>query len=342
MLETIWFVLWGMLWAIYFLLDGFDFGIGTLMPFIAKNNTEKRLLYNTMGPFWDGNEVWLVTAGGVTFAAFPGTYAVMFSTLYLPLFLLLIGLILRGVAFEFRNKVDNVSWRSIWDGCLVVGSFVPALLFGVAFANIFKGIPFDANGIYHGTFWTLLNPYGIIGGLFFVSMFLLHGALWILFKIPTNDLANRVKKLVPKLWWIWLGLAVLMLGISWFYTNLWKNYLTYPWLLIIPAAAVIHGVMNYFTIKKGDWLKAWMTSAETIFFCILWGVLGLYPNLYPSSLYNEYSKTIHNSASSPLTLKIMLIVAGIFVPIVIVYQILVYRKFSFKITEEEIKTEEAY
>jgi len=144
MLETTWFVLWGILWAVYFMLDGFDLGLGSLTPFLAKNDTERRIIYNSMGPFWDGNEVWLITAGGVTFAAFPKAYAVLFSSLYSALMLLLFALILRGVSFEFRGKVDSPKWRAIWDSCVVIGSFLPALLLGVAFANIFRGIPIDA------------------------------------------------------------------------------------------------------------------------------------------------------------------------------------------------------
>ncbi len=151
------------------MLDGFDLGAGTLTPFIARNDTEKRLVYNSMGPFWDGNEVWLITAGGVTFAAFPNTYAVMFSALYTPLLLLLFALILRGVALEFRGKEDAGSWRRFWDVCHFIGSFVPALLLGVAFANIFQGIPIDGEGIFHGNLLTLLNPYGLLGGVLFCA-----------------------------------------------------------------------------------------------------------------------------------------------------------------------------
>ena len=150
MLESTWFIIWGVLWAVYFMLDGFDLGLGTLMPFVAKTDEEKRIIYNSAGPFWDGNEVWLITAGGVTFAAFPTAYAVMFSSLYSALMLLLFALILRGVAFEFRSKEDHPLWRGTWDTCMFLGSFLPALLLGVAFANIFKGIPIDAVGIYHG------------------------------------------------------------------------------------------------------------------------------------------------------------------------------------------------
>ncbi len=164
------------------MLDGFDLGLGTLMPFLAKDDTDRRVIYRAMGPFWDGNEVWLITAGGVTFAAFPTTYAVMFSGLYSALMLILFALILRGVSMVFRGEVDDPRWRRLWDTGLFLGSFLPALLFGVAFANLFKGIPIDAEGIFQGNLLTLLNPYGLAGGLLFVLLFLVHGSLWLAVK----------------------------------------------------------------------------------------------------------------------------------------------------------------
>jgi len=170
-LQIIWFFLWGLLWAIFFMTDGFDFGIGTLFPFIGKDDDEKRIMLNAMGPLWDGNEVWLITAGGVTFAAFPTVYAVMFSSLYSALMLILFALILRGVAFEFRDQVDDPAWCKIWDTCIFIGSVTPAVLFGVAFANIFQGIPIDGDGLYHGSLFTLLNPYGLLGGALFLCLF---------------------------------------------------------------------------------------------------------------------------------------------------------------------------
>ena len=182
MLETIWFVLWALLWAMYFILDGFDLGIGSLLPFAARNEGERRVMFNATGPFWDGNEVWLISAGGVTFAAFPKTYAVMFSALYVPLLLLLFTLILRAVSYEFRNKIDHPAWRSLWDWVHFLTNFAAAVLLGVAFANLFRGIPIDANGVFHGNLLTFLNFYGLAGGLFFLVMFALHGALWLCFK----------------------------------------------------------------------------------------------------------------------------------------------------------------
>ena len=341
LMQSIWFFLWGILWVVYFILDGFDLGLGTIMPLVAKDDKDRRIIYNSMGPLWDGNEVWLITAGGVTFAAFPKVYAVMFSSLYTPLLLLLFGLIIRGVSFEFRGKVDNPAWRKIWDFCLVAGSFIPALLLGVAFANIFKGIPIDGNGIYHGNLFTLLNPYGILGGLLFVFLFVIHGALWLAIK-SEGELHERAVNMVNKSWYILLIIAVIFLIATAFYTPLYENYLKIPVLFIIPAITVLALLgTKIFTIKGAYW-KAWFSSAVTIATAALFGVVGLFPNMFPSSISSKFSLTAFNASSSPLTLKVMLVVALIFVPIVIVYQFFVYKYFSGKITDKDLDYEEAY
>jgi cytochrome d ubiquinol oxidase subunit II len=341
MLETIWFLLWGVLWAVYFMLDGFDLGLGTLVPFITGNDAERRIAYNSMGPFWDGNEVWLITAGGVTFAAFPTTYAVMFSALYTPLLLLLFALILRAVALEFRGKEDSPGWQKLWDLCHFLGSFLPALLLGVAFANIFRGIPINADGEFQGNLLTLLNPYGLLGGILFVLLFLVHGALWLAIKAEA-PLGDRAGRAAGGIWWALLVVAVVFLGATWFATNLYQNYLTFPVLLLIPLITVLALLATRFFIAKGAWWKAWFASSLTIVGATLFGVVGLYPNLFPSSLNPAWSLTIFNSASSHLTLKIMLGVALTFVPIVLVYQIWAYWLFKDKVTEEDLSSEEAY
>lgn len=341
MLETIWFVLWGILWAVYFMLDGFDLGLGTLNPFIARSDADKRVAYNSMGPFWDGNEVWLVTAGGVTFAAFPTTYAVMFSSLYSPLLLILFGLIIRAVSFEFRGKVDSSAWRGLWDTCHFVGSFGPALLFGVAFANIFQGVPIDGKGMLQGNLLSLLNPYGTLGGVLFVLLFIVHGALWLAIKSEGN-LHDRAAAAAGKLWWALLVVAVIFLVATWFATKLYLNYLTYPVLFLIPLLAVAALLAVKVFIVGRAWWKAWFASSLTIVAATLFGVVGLYPNLLPSSLDPAFSMTAFNSASSPLTLKIMLAVALVFVPIVIAYQVWGYYIFRDKITEDDLASEEAY
>ena len=206
--QIIWFILWAVLWAVYFMLDGFDLGVGILQKFLGRNEAERGAIIRTIGPVWDGNEVWLLTAGGATFAAFPTTYALMFSYLYTALLLILFSLIVRGVSVELRGKEEGAAWRSRWETAFFVSSFLPALLFGVAFGNIFQGLPMDADG-YHGNLFTLLNPYGLLTGVFFVLLFIMHGALWIGFK-TTGDLSKRASGLANKLWYPLLVVAVLV------------------------------------------------------------------------------------------------------------------------------------
>ncbi len=340
MLETIWFVIWGVAWAVYFMLDGFDLGLGTLFPFLAKDETDKRILVNAMGPFWDGNEVWLITAGGVTFAAFPRAYAIMFSGLYTPLMLLLFALILRGVAFEFRGKVDSARWRATWDACLVAGSFLPALLLG-AFANIFKGLPLDAAGLFHGNLLTLLNPYGLLGGVLFVVIFAVHGALWLATRTE-GELQARAGRFATGLWLVEAVVAVLFLGMTWFDTRLWQNVLAKPVLLALPIVAVAGLLLTRVFAAKGAWWKAWFASSALILGAVLFGVAGLFPALLPSSLDPAASVTAFNAASSPLTLKIMLGVVLCFLPVVIGYQLWVYLTFRDTLTAESIRKGPAY
>jgi cytochrome bd ubiquinol oxidase subunit II len=340
-LQTIWFFLWGLLWAVFFMTDGLDFGIGTLYPFIGKSEEDKRIMLNSMGPLWDGNEVWLLTAGGVTFAAFPTVYAVMFSSLYSALMLILFALILRGVSFEFRRQVDDPRWRKIWDTCIFIGSFAPALLFGVAFANIFQGIPIDENGLYHGTLFTLLNPYGLLGGMLFLCLFLMHGALWLAIK-SEGDLHTRALSIANKLWPVEVGVAVIFLIASMFSTKLYDNYLAHPlfFLVILITVLALVGI-KIFLLKKALF-KAWFASALTIVGATFYGIIGLYPNLFPSSINTHFSLTAHNASSSPLTLKIMLIVVALFIPVVLAYQIWAYHLFKGKVTAEDLTYDDAY
>jgi len=334
-LQDIWFFLWGLLWAIYFITDGFDLGMGSLLPFLGKDEKQKRVIYNAMGPLWDGNEVWLITAGGVTFAAFPLVYAVMFSSLYSALMLILFALIFRGVSLEFRANSESPGWRKHWDGCMFVGSLLPAILFGVAFANIFQGIPIDGEGVYHGTLFTLLNPYGLLGGVLFLLLFLVHGAIWLAIK-SEGDLHDRAVGTAQKLWVVLLVVAVIFLIASIFATNLYDNYIANPLLFvfILIAVAALFGVRVF--LGKGSYWKAWFSSALTIVSFTFYGVIGLYPNMFPSSIKPAYSLTAHNASSSPLTLKIMLVVVLIFVPIVLAYQIWTYNLFKGKVTEADL------
>src|SRR5512133_250957 len=339
-LQITWFVLWGVLWAVYFMLDGFVLGTGFMSGFLSKNDTERRVLINTIGPVWDGNEVWLVTAGGVTFAAFPTTYALMFSNLYTALLLLLFALIVRGVAFEFRGKMDSLAWKAGWDRAITISSFLPALLFGVAFGNIFKGIPMrndfaTVNFAYDGSLLTLLNPYGLLTGVLFVMLFAVHGSLYAAIK-TTGDLAQRAEAMANRLWLPLLIVAVAFLGYTYPATKLYDNYLSTPVLLIIPLIAVLSLLLiKVFTVKT-QLHTAFIFSCLTIAFVCFTGIAGLFPNLLPSSLDPASNLTIYNSSSSPYPLKVMAIVAFIFVPIVIAYKIWVYRIFRARVTNEDV------
>jgi cytochrome d ubiquinol oxidase subunit II len=343
MLETIWFILWGVLWAVYFMLDGFDLGLGSLLPFLAKTDEEKRVVYNAMGPFWDGNQVWLITAGGVTFAAFPKTYAVMFSTLYTPLMLLLFALILRGISFEFRGKEEAPAWRATWDVCMTVGSFLPALLLGVAFANLFRGLPLDSQGLFVGGFgfFDLLNPYGLLGGVLFVLCFAVHGALWLAIR-SDGPVFERAAAMARRLWPVLLLVAAAFLLASAFATRLYDNYLACPALFVIPLLAVAGLILARVAMGRGAWWMAWGGSALAIVASTLFGVAGLYPNLMLSTLGPAQSLTAFNSASSPLTLSIMLGVALVMVPIVIAYQAWVYVKFRGVVNPADFLHDNAY
>lgn len=338
--QVTWFVLWSVLWAVYFMLDGFVLGTGFLSGIIARTDTEKRVLINSIGPVWDGNEVWLLTAGGATFAAFPTTYALMFSNLYSALILLLFALIVRGVSFEFRGKLDNPVWKSSWDKAIIVSSFLPALLFGVAFGNIFKGIPMrnDFAALqfsYEGGLLSLLNPYGLLTGVLFVLLFAVHGALYISLK-TVGDLSERAAAVAGRLWPALLVVAVAFLGYTYPATRLYDNYLKVPLLLVVPVIAVAALLMIKVFSSKKAMGKAFAASCFTVVFVVATGVTGLFPNLLPSSIDPASSLTIFNSSSSPLTLKIMTAVALLVVPIVIAYKIWVYRVFRAPVTSEDV------
>ncbi|MDR2745659.1 MAG: cytochrome d ubiquinol oxidase subunit II [Desulfovibrio sp.] len=341
MLETIWFVLWALLWAVYFVLDGFDLGLGALLPFLAKNEEERRIMYNSAGPFWDGNEVWLISAGGVTFAAFPKAYAVLFSALYAPLLLLLFALIFRAVSFEFRGKVESGSWRAFWDAVHFFANFVPALLLGVAFANLFMGIPVDGQGVYHGNLLMLLNPYGLAGGVFFVCMFALHGALWLAIK-STGQLQTRALATATFCWPIMLILLVAFLVLTAIYTKLYANYLSMPALFALPLLALAGLVGLRVMLNAGKLWLAWACSALFIVGVTFFGVMGMFPGMIISSLDSAATVTAFNGASSQLTLKIMLGVALVMVPIVLLYQFWMYRLFSKPVTSQDLQDEHAY
>ncbi|MEW6265917.1 MAG: cytochrome d ubiquinol oxidase subunit II [Thermodesulfobacteriota bacterium] len=340
-LATVWFLLWGLLWAVYFITDGYDLGIGVLSPFLGRDEGKKRIMYNVIGPLWDGNEVWLLTAGGVTFAAFPKMYAVMFSAFYTPLMILLFALIFRGVSFEFRHQIEDEKWKKIWDWGVFLGSLIPAVLLGVAFANIFRGLPLDGQGVFQGNLLTLLNPYGLLGGVLFLLLFLVHGAIMLAVKTE-GDLHDSAVKLAHQLWPVLLAAAVLCLAASAWSTRLYDIYLAHPalFLIIVIAVAGLAGI-KHLLIRRNYWL-AWASSALAIIGVTFFGVVGLYPYMLPSTLDPKFSVTVAGAASSSLTLTIMLVLALIFVPVVIAYQVWVNILFSGKVKEKDLSSEEAY
>ena len=326
--QVIWFILWAVLWAVYFMLDGFDLGAGMIYPFFASDENLKKDVLNTIGPVWDGNEVWLITAGGATFAAFPTTYALMFSYLYSAMLLLLFSLIIRGVSLEFRGKAEGERWKKGWDKAFFLGSFLASLLLGVAFGNIFQGLPMDASG-YHGSLLGLLNPYGLLTGVFFVLLFAVHGALWLSIRLSGGPGKNKkAGALAGALWYPLLLAAVGFLVYTAFATHLYTNYLDHPLLIVLPSIAVISLLGIKYLSMTGRLPQAFFASCLTIVSVVFTGVAGLYPNLIPSSLDPAYSLTLFNSSSSVYTLRIMTVVAVVFVPVVIVYQFWIYRIFG--------------
>jgi cytochrome d ubiquinol oxidase subunit II len=329
--NTLWFILIVVLFTGYFSLEGFDFGVGILLPFLGKEDRTRRVIINTIGPHWDGNEVWLLTAGGAIFAAFPEWYATLFSGFYLPLFLMLLALIVRGVAFEFRSKDENPKWRALWDGCIFAGSFIPALLWGVALANLVKGVPIDASMTYTGGFFNLLNWYALIGGLATLSTFTLHGAIFLSLK-TSAALQAAAHSLARKLW---IPTVVILLAFSvatYFATDIVLVLGINPGVIPFVSIVAILLVGYFLRAQRAGWAfgmtsLAILTSIATLFTV-------LFPRVMVSSLNPEWSLTIYNASSSDYTLKTMTIVALIFVPIVLIYQGWTYYVFRKRLTAE--------
>ena len=316
-LNTVWFILVTILFTGFFFLEGFDYGVGILLPFLGKNDTERRAVISTIGPVWDGNEVWMITAGGALFASFPHVYATLFSGFYLALILMLVALILRGLGFEFRSKRESQTWRAFWDWAIFTGSLLPALLWGVTVANLMRGFAIEQDMNYYGGLLPLLNPYALLGGLVFVSLFTMHGANFLTRK-TTNVVLERSQRVAFPAWIIATVLTVAFIAWTFFATDI----LTKPGLNgLVPAvlaavALLITGWLIY--TRKSGW--AFITGSLTVVFATVMVFAGLYPRILVSSLDPSWSLTIVNAASSPYTLKVMTIVAAIFVPIILVYQ----------------------
>lgn len=329
-LNTLWFILVGVLFAGFFFLEGFDYGVMMLMPFLAKKDVERRVLINTIGPVWDGNEVWLLTAGGATFAAFPNWYATMFSGFYLALFLILVALIFRSVAFEFRSKMDGKTWRSNWDLALSLGSFVPALLFGVAFGNLIKGVPIDDKMEFVGNFFSLLQPFALLTGILSLVFFLYHGSVFITLK-TTGDLNSRAQALSKK-----LGLASLILWVAVVVAS-FLALESKPLMIVFAVLATVALLASIFFQNKGQNGKAMIANAATTLTVVGAFFAGLYPNVMVSSLTAANNLTVSNTSSTPYTLKVMTIVAVTVLPFVLGYQAWTYYVFRKRVTADKLE-----
>jgi len=332
-LNTLWFWIIGILFTGFFILEGFDYGVGILLPFFGKDDDERRIIINTIGPFWDGNEVWVIAAGGTMFGAFPHWYATMFSGFYLALILLLLALIVRGVAFEFRSKDARRGWRYFWDWMIFIGSFVPALLWGVAFGNLMRGVPINAQMEFAGDFLTLLNPYALLVGVFAVAVMTLHGALFLLLRTE-DDLAARVRSAVNRLWLIAFGLYVVTLIASALATDMLSRP-TQPIIVAILGGVALFAANRLHQQKRDGW--AFTMTALAIAATLVTFALTLYPRVMISTLKPEWSLTIYNAAATPYTLSVMTVVALIFIPGVIVYQAWTYHIFRQRVTRKTLE-----
>jgi len=332
-LNSLWFALVGVLFIGYFFLEGFDFGAGILLPVVGKDDLDRRVVVNTLGPVWDANEVWVITAGGAMFAAFPEWYATLFSGFYLPLFLILVALIVRGVAFEYRSKDKRPEWRAWWDRAIFFGSALPALLWGVAFANIVRGVKIDATGEYVGNLLDLLNPYALFGGLTTLALFTLHGALFLSLKTG-GDVAERAHRVA-------LGLTVPAAGLLFgFLTWTWRNAVAIDNDGVVPGAipilAAVLLVAAIWLVRERFHGWGFVATGAAIALTTLTLFLNLYPRVMPSSIAPAFDLTIYNAASTSTTLTLMAWVAVAFVPIVLAYQAWSYWVFRKRMTRETL------
>ncbi|WP_329209007.1 cytochrome d ubiquinol oxidase subunit II [Streptomyces sp. NBC_00683] len=327
-LHDVWFVLIAVLWTGYFFLEGFDFGIGVLTKLLARDRKERRVLINTIGPVWDGNEVWLLSAGGATFAAFPEWYATLFSGFYLPLLIILVCLIVRGVAFEYRAKRPEERWQTNWEHAIFWTSLIPSVLWGVAFGNIVRGVKIDADMEYVGNFWDLLNPYAILGGLVTLFLFTFHGAVFAALK-TVGDIRERARKLA-----LGLGPAAAVLALGFLIWTQADNGDSWSLGALIVAAVSLTGAIGAIARGREGWSFA--LSGLTIAAAVTMLFLTLFPNVMPSSLNDAWNLTVTNASSSPYTLKIMTWCAAVATPVVLLYQGWTYWVFRKRIGTQHI------
>ena len=323
-----WFIVIAVLWTGFFILEGFDFGVGMLHSLVGRDEAGRRAAINTIGPLWDGNEVWLIVAGASMFAAFPGWYATMFSALYLALVLLLAALIVRGVAFEYRGKRDAVRWRHTWDVLLSVGSLLAPLLIGVALGDLLHGLPINSAQNYTGSFWTLLQPYGLFTGVTLVLICLLHGATFLSLK-TTDNMRDRACRLALRI--APLTAVAVLAFVSWTHAIAGKGALLNP-IELLAVLAAFAAVWLTYDHREGF---AFAATTVTIASCIVSIFVDLYPNVMVSSTNPAYNLTVHNTASGAYSLKAMTVVVVIFLPLVLAYQTWTYYVFRRRLSRRE-------
>ncbi|MBY8917322.1 cytochrome d ubiquinol oxidase subunit II [Nitratireductor sp. L1-7-SE] len=367
-LRVIWWGLLGVLLIGFAVTDGFDLGTGTLLPFVAKTDTERRVVINAVGPVWEGNQVWLILGGGAIFAAWPPLYAVSFSGFYLAMFAVVFALILRPVAFKYRSKRENPAWRTSWDWALFIGGFVPALIFGVAVGNVLQGVPFrlenDLRIFYEGTtLFELLNPFALLCGLLSVAMLIMHGASWLMVKTEGavaarsrafGSVAAMATIVIFALGglWLWAGIdgfritsaivtdgpsnplakTVEQAGSAWF-----DNYAAHPWTMIAPALGFAGAALALVLFRARREVPTLLASAVSIIGIISTVGLSMFPFILPSSIAPGASLTVWDASSSHLTLFIMLVVTAFFIPLIVAYTSWVYRVLWGKVDKDEIE-----
>ncbi|SFL55880.1 cytochrome bd-I ubiquinol oxidase subunit 2 apoprotein [Paenibacillus sp. 1_12] len=331
-LNELWFILVAVLFIGFFFLEGFDFGVGMSTSLLARTDIERRVLINSIGPFWDGNEVWLITAGGAMFAAFPHWYATMFSGFYTPLVLVLLALIGRGVAFEFRGKLDSSQWKKAWDIVVFLGSLLPPLLLGVAFSGMIKGLPIGSDMEMRASFWDIVNGYTLLGGICAVALCLLHGLLFITLR-TTSDLQIRARLLAKRLLPFVAVLLIVFTFMTYGMTDLFEQHGV---MLTLTAAlsSIAYLLSGLFINRKMDGWAFGMTGA-VIGLSVASIFIGLFPRVMISSINSAFSLTIHNAASGAYSLKIMAIVSLSLLPFVLGYQLWSYFVFHKRVHEKD-------
>jgi cytochrome d ubiquinol oxidase subunit II len=370
-LRVLWWVLLGVLLIGFAIMDGFDLGVGMLLPFVARTDIERQVLIGTVDPVWEGNQVWFILAGGAIFAAWPPVYATAFSGFYVAMFLVLVALILRPVGFKFRSKVDDPRWRSLWDWGLFVGGFVPALIFGVAMGNVLQGVPFHFDelhrSIYEGGFFGLLNPFALMTGLLSVAMLTMHGGVYLVLKTE-GVLAQRASRIAAgaaialvvlfAVAGLWTGFGIDGYAIvegaardgpsnplakqvavvpgQWFH-----NYITRPVALIGSALGLIAPILAIGLLFLGMEGAAFVASSAAVAGVVAAPGLAMFPFILPSSTHPDHSLTVWDSSSSQLTLLIMLVAAVVFMPIIIAYTAWAYRVLRGKVTEADVEKGES-